>query len=345
MKRVALNKLIILLIPVFLLGCGNGEPLDIIVPVAKVESMVIRESQRPEVYAVSGRIAPAEELYASFKTGGFIEELLAEEGDSFQSGTLLARLDTTEIAAFVRVAVEHRAKLERDQVRIEKLYAEKVVSLEQLQDLRTTLESARADERRARFTLERSAIHAPFSGVVASRMVNTGEMIEAGQPVLRLVERKNKLLARVAVPARFIPAIALGDFVELIFKEVDYTTRGAISEVGAVAKPGTGHYEIEITFPADPLLREGMAVRAEIPGPLQSVIALPTSALVSGNQDRGRVFVVSDSHASLVSVDFVGLSGDSILVKASLPAGSRIITAGAGFLRDGSRIEIVETIQ
>lgn len=323
-------------------GCKQTPKLVNETPVYKVNVMEVSAMPRAELYSVSGRIMHSDETFASFKTGGILQKILVDEGDSFSKGQLLAMLDTTEIAAMARTALEYRDKLERDHARIEKLYEEKVVSLEQMQDITTALNTARADAQRAEFNLERSLIRAPFNGVVAMRMHNAGEMVEAGHPLFRLVETNDHLIAKVTVPARFVNSLTIGDSVKLRFDEAGSETTGTISELGSVALPGTGHYELEISFAADPLLREGMAVRAFIPGQEQSTIALPTSALVTGDEDRGRIFLAVDSLAQLITVDFIGFEDDSVLIRATLPEGSKVVTEGAGFLRDGARIQIVE---
>ncbi|MBU0693018.1 efflux RND transporter periplasmic adaptor subunit [bacterium] len=340
-----LKHILLILIAASLLitaGCKQTPAQVNEAPVYKVRVMEVKAMPRAELYSVSGRVMHSDETFASFKTGGILQKLLVDEGDSFTKGQLLAMLDTTEIAAIARTALGYRDKLERDHARIEKLYEEKVVSLEQLQDITTALNTARADAQRAEFNLQRSMIRAPFDGIVAMRMKNEGEMVDSGHPVFRLVEINNRLIAKVTVPARFVNSLSIGDSVKLAFDEAGIEKTGAISELGAVALPGTGHYEVEISFAVDPQLREGMAVRAFIPGPEQSAIALPTSALVTGDKDRGRIYLAVDSLAQLVPVEFIGFEDDSVLIKATLPSGSKVVTEGAGFLRDGARLQIVE---
>jgi RND family efflux transporter MFP subunit len=324
-----------------LTGCKQEPVVENTAPIYKVRVLSVQAEPRAEIYQVSGRVEHSDELFASFKTGGIMQRLLVDEGDSFKKDHLLAMLDTTEIGAIARTALEYRDKLERDHERIEKLHDEKVVSLEQLQNIKTALAAARADAQRAEFNLHRSLIRAPFDGVVAMRMANEGEMIEAGHPVFRLVEVNEHLVAKVTVPARFVNSLAVGESVKLLVDEVGIESVGTISELGAVALPGTGHYELEIAFAANSELREGMAVRAFIPGPESPIIALPTSALVTGDEDRGQVYLAVDSLARLFSVDFIGFENDSVLIKTSLPQNSKVITEGAGFLRDGARIQIV----
>ncbi len=325
----------------FVLASCKQTPAEIQeAPVYKVQVMSVQAEPRAEIYHVSGRVEHSDESFASFKTGGIMQKLFVDEGDSFSKGQLLAMLDTTEIGAIARTALEVRDKMERDHGRIKKLHDEKVVSLEQLQDIETALATARADAQRAEFNLRRSMIRAPFTGIVAMRMANENEMVEAGHPVFRLVEINEHLVAKVTVPARFVNSLAVGDYVDLSFDEVGVESTGTIRELGAVALPGTGHYELEIAFSTDPKLREGMVVRAAVSGPESPIIALPTSALVAGDKDRGQVFLAVDSSAKLFPVEFIGFENDSVLVKATLPQNSRVVTEGAGFLRDGARIHI-----
>lgn len=310
-----------------------------------VEVMTASVVERPEVFRISGQLVHAAEALASFKTDGIIQTIHVDIGDRFRKGQILALLDTTEIAAITGIAAEVHMKRERDYKRIEKLYRDSVATLEQMQDAATAMKTAEADEKRAVFNLEYSMIRAPFDGVVAARLANAGELTKAGMPIFRLVESGEEMTVKLSVPARFINNIQAGDTVELSFEELKEHGSGIIHEIGAVANRGTGHYPIEVRFKAEPRFHEGMIVRGNVKGPLRKCIKLPAAALVSGDEDRGKIYIAEDGKALLREVEFIGFERDSILISAGLPDGSQVIVAGAGFLRDGSAISLGETPQ
>ena len=85
----------------------------------------------------NGIVANKDEFKLSFKVGGVIKRIAVNEGDTVRAGQRLAQIEQTEIDAEVEQARQAHDKALRDAQRGERLYADKVISLEQLQDLRT----------------------------------------------------------------------------------------------------------------------------------------------------------------------------------------------------------------
>ncbi|MFC2170890.1 hypothetical protein ACFLQJ_02815, partial [Calditrichota bacterium] len=86
----------------------------------------------------------------------------------------------------------------------------------------------------------------------------------------------------------------------------------------------------------------GMIARVFIEGPLQELMIIPTVALAKGDVDRGAVFILQDSLALMREVGIIAISGDSIYIQPDIPDGSMVITRGAGYLSDGSRVQLSE---
>ncbi len=95
----------------------------------------------------SGVLAAKEEIALSFKTGGVIKNIFVDAGQNVKKNQLLAQLDLAEISAYREQAESALAKATRDMKRIEKLYNEKVVTLEQKQNVQTALDVAKANEK------------------------------------------------------------------------------------------------------------------------------------------------------------------------------------------------------
>jgi membrane fusion protein, multidrug efflux system len=328
-----------------LLGCSSEPATETEVPHRKVSVELVKIGSYAEHFMVSGKVEHSREALLSFRAGGFIKSFTVDDGDRFEAGQLLAALDTTEIAAAFVDATEQREKAERDVRRMEHLYSEQAISLQNLQDAKTGLERALAGERRARFVLNNTIIHAPFSGFVAMRMGNTGEMVGEGAPVLRVVEDGASRMVRVGVPGRLLPWLHVGDTAEVIVETMDEAVTGTITRIGAVAERGTGNFLVEFELPSSEFLREGLVAKVELLGPLTTAIALPGGALAEGDEDRGVFFIVEDGRALRRELTIERISGDSIYVLPDLPEGTAVITAGAGFLTDGEPVDVVNATE
>ena len=90
-------------------------------------------------------------------------------------------------------------KAQRDLKRGENLYADQVISLEQLQDLRTQAAMAAAQYNSAQFNLGYSVITAPRDGKVLRKLAEERELVPAGSPVLVFGESGRGYVVRAAL--------------------------------------------------------------------------------------------------------------------------------------------------
>ena len=98
-----------------------------------------RPSNGPAVPPIdtNGIVVTKHEMRLSFKMGGLVRRIYVQEGDVVKQGQRLAEIELTEVNAQVEQARQMAEKAARDLKRGENLYADQVISLEQLQDLRT----------------------------------------------------------------------------------------------------------------------------------------------------------------------------------------------------------------
>jgi RND family efflux transporter MFP subunit len=293
----------------------------------------------------SGRLAPKAEIKLSFKMGGIVQDLLADEGRAVKAGQLLARLDLSEIDARVQQAESAFEKAERDADRIEALYRDSVVTLEQAQDSRTALDVARSDLRVAAFNRRYSEIHAPAEGRVLRRLVEAGELVEAGDPLF-ILGASQGWVVRVGVPDRDVVKLRLGDEARLYldaYPDDEFT--GTVSEIADIADPLSGTFEVEIAVvDAAGRLKSGFIAGVDLfPSAEEALYFIPAGALVEGDGRDGVVYAVdsTSSVARRVPILVAQLLDDEIAVSFGLEAVRQVVTDGAAYLVDGAHVRIV----
>ena len=136
---------LVLVLTAALVACGGtGDAPD---AGAAATPVRVTEAQRQSLgtsLRTVGTIAPAEEVRLSFKTGGIVASVPVDAGDRVAEGQLLASLVQEEVAAAVAQARALADKAERDLERGRALYADEVATREQLDDLQTASDVARA---------------------------------------------------------------------------------------------------------------------------------------------------------------------------------------------------------
>lgn len=293
----------------------------------------------------SGIVVPAREIRLSFKTGGIIESLYADEGDRVKQGTLLAALNLSEINAQVDQASNGFEKAVRDFNRARNLYADSVATLEQLQNATTAMNLAKAAYDVAVFNQQHSRIYAPEEGVLLKRLVETNEVVAAGYPVFVFGTTGTHWKIKAGVSDRHYVRITTGDSARATFDAYPGEEFIAIvSRLGEAANPQTGTYEVELDLiPVKKRLAAGFVTKLEIlPSQANKYFRMPVEALVEAQGDVGYVYAITDSLiARKVKISIVGVYGTWVAVSGGLKGVKRVATGGAAYLTDGEKVEIV----
>jgi RND family efflux transporter MFP subunit len=298
----------------------------------------------------NGIVVTKHEMRLSFKVGGVVRRIHVQEGDVVKQGQRLAEIELTEVSAQVEQARQLAEKAQRDLARGENLYADQVISLEQLQDLRTQASVADAQFKSAQFNLGYSVITAPRDGVVLRKLVEERELVAAGTPVLVFGESDRGFVVRAALADREIVNVELGDKGEIRMDAFPgQAMTGTVVEVASAADLRSGMFPVELQFDSPPpRLVSGLVARLRLtPTPSSPPLTyVPMAALVEGSGDRASVYVLDTSKgqptASRRDVQVAFITADAIALESGLRAGEQVITDGALYLENGESVEVLE---
>lgn len=321
-------------------------PKERVVRVAAVE----QGPAQPPVIG-TGVVAARDEARLSFKAGGVIRDIAVRQGEAVTSGQRLATLETTEIDAAVTQARAAYDKAQRDLERGRRLFADDVLTQEQLDDLGTAAAMAQAQLDAAQFNRRYAEIVAPADGRVLRRLAEPRELIAAGQPVLLVSRGAGGYTLKLGLPDRDFVQVRLGDPATLRFDAWPAREfRARVVERGEAADPRTGTFPVELEIDVEgsgAALASGLIGRAEIAAsgaggaPLDYV---PLNALVEGHADSTLLFTY-DARSRLVQgrrVAVAFISGTRAALRERLPAGSMVVTDGAPYLEDGVRVRAAD---
>jgi RND family efflux transporter MFP subunit len=296
--------------------------------------------------ATNGIVVTKDEMRLSFKVGGVIRRIAVQEGEAVKRGQRLAEIEPTEINAQVEQARQLAEKADRDLARGERLYADQVISLEQLQDLRTQAALQRAQLRSAEFNQGYAAIVAPRDGVVLRKLSEERELVPAGQPVLVIGAKDRGWVVRAALADREVVQLRLGDPAEIRMDAwPGQKLPGTLVEIASAADEKTGMFPVEVRFDSVPVqLASGLVAKLGL-YPASSRAAqltyVPIGAVVEGDGDRASVFVVGDGQARRRDVRIAFITEDAVAITEGVAPGETVVTDGALYLEDGERIEVV----
>lgn len=320
-------------------GCSKeeGPPPEFAIAVAVTKPEVTTVE---DVLPAVGSIQPDERVLIQPEVSGLIESIEFEEGARVKKGDLLFRLRASkEEAQLAQAAAEKElalANLERAQL----LAGTKAISAQELDQMKSSLEVQKATVDLEQRRLDEKVILAPFDGVLGPRQVSLGQYVNAGSPLVTLVED-----VRVKIHFR-IPERRFGDLHLSQKGRVhvsafpDATFEGEVDMINPEVDPATRTVEARLIVPnPDGKLRPGMFARVEIVvGKRADALVVPESALVP-SLDEFSVFVVEDQIARQRPVKLgVRLPG-KVELREGLTGDSVVVISGTQKLVDGVKVQ------
>jgi membrane fusion protein (multidrug efflux system) len=308
-----------------------------------VELGAVEHADMAAVYSTSGTLRAERRATVTSRTNGILERLQAEEGDVVRQGAPLAELDNDEQRIAAARAVDTYETRRRELERLERLFAQALVSEEAIEQARRDAQDAEHATDLARLELDRTIVKAPFTGVVVTRHLDVGNTVTSGTPVYTLADI-DPLLLDVNVPERHVARLQPSQRVRLTPDAVAGSVDGVIDRIAPAVDPATGTVKVTLTVEGDSELRPGTFVRVDIiTDTHEQALVVPRSALVSEGR-RWYVYQAEDRTAHKVEVRLGYESEDRVEIlpagEVALGLGDVIVTAGAGALEEGSKIRL-----
>ncbi len=304
---------------------------------------VVAAARRPIAASYTGT-APLEargEAQVVAKTSGVALSVLAEEGQVVRAGQTLVRLDAARAALQAAQTAAQMRKLESNYARSRQLAEQKLISANDIDQIRFDLENARAANRLANLEVSYAHVTAPISGIIASRSIKPGNFVQINTPIFRIVDI-SRLEAVLNVPERELATLKPGLQVEL---QVDAlpgkTFNGTIDRVAPVVDSGSGTFRVICAFTGGGLLQPGMFGRIRIDHDQRTdALVVPRTALLEEEGDPA-VYTIRDGKATRVPVKLGYIDGQWVEIRSGLKTGEQVVTAGKVALREGTAVQIV----
>jgi membrane fusion protein (multidrug efflux system) len=344
---------------ILLSGCGS--PSDITVDKAKprpVRVTTIQNRDLPILVRSVGRLVPDREVVVSAQVTGIVMELMADVGAEVASGALLLRLDPTDYALALKEAranlLAAQARLsaaEKNFARAARLLPEKAISQELFDTAEAEYRTSRALESQstaavdiARQRLNKTTVYAPFDGYVAQRLVEVGQNVAVGEPLMGIADMQ-AMRVKIHINENDYLHLDTDDPVSVVVEAFsDKPFSGRVDKIGIQADARTNTFEVEILLDNPRfVLKAGLTARVSI-----QTEVIPQSIMIPQNsvlfrEDRKEVFVVeSGGHAAVREVKLGETAGSEVQILQGLKSGDVLVVAGAQYLKPGDAVAITQ---
>lgn len=355
-----MKRIFLFLAPALLLaGCSKPAVEEVETKAASpVTALTLAPQALEGIVTATGSVtaAPGADWTITAPDHARIVELPKAEGDRVATGDLLVRFEIPSLAAEVTThrgevqsAEAHVENSQANVTRLTTLVEHGVAAQKELEDARRDLNDARAALEQAKGALQsadvaesRTVVRARFPGVVAKRVHNPGDMVEAtsADVILRVID-PSKLQVVASVAIADLARVQVGKVVRLIVPGVDEPETGKVlTRPAAVGDTGVSA-DVRIAFDKPTQLAAGTPVRVEIVAEQRPrALAVPVEAILHEDDDAFVMIAGADHKAHKRKVT-IGMTTPKLAeLTDGVKAGEAVIVKGQQELPDGADIAV-----
>jgi RND family efflux transporter MFP subunit len=286
-----------------------------------------------------------------------IAELPHGEGERVREGDLLVRFEipsmTSDVAGREADVASAAARVEATkatEARVAGLVTRGISAQKDLEAAHLDELQAEASLRQAQAALtaanqlhERTTFKARFAGIVAKRMHAVGDLVDAGSPVLNVID-PDRLEVVTAIPVSDLSHVAPGEAARVGDPSGTATEAGSVVSIPATVDPSSSTANVRVRFTAPTHLKTGTPVAVTIiTERLTKALVIPSVGVI---RDGDEVFVMvagqDDDKAHKTPVTLGPSAAGRVQVRSGLKAGDLVIVRGQEGLPDEAGITIVK---
>jgi membrane fusion protein, multidrug efflux system len=347
------------LVPAVAIALASCEP-DSKAPtveVRPVRTVIATKSEAGETVVVTGHVQAEDEPALAFRIAGRMIERPVNVGDRVATGQVIAKLDPESELNELRSAeaalagaqgqlTYARGTFERQRQLLANGHTPRArfdQAQNALQSAQSQVDNAEAQLQIARDRVGWTTLTADAAGTVTARGAEPGEVVQAGQMIVRLA-RQGGRDAVFDVPAQLLRvAPADAPITVRLADDPSVTATGRVREVGARADPVTRTFEVKVGLDNPPgAMRLGATVTGSVNLESEPLISIPATALTELNRQPA-VWIVDPKAltVSLRGVEVLRFDPGTVVIAEGLDTGDIVVTAGIQALHPGMKVRLL----
>lgn len=322
--------------------------------------MTIKQDGALATMGIVGEVKARYDSAQGFRVAGKIIERKVEVGALVKKGQTLARLDsadanlavqanTADIAAAEAQLSLAKANLDRQRQLIDK----KFISAAALDSYEAAYKSAQARVQQSKAQTAASGnqsryttLSADRDGIVTMIRAEPGQVVAAGEVVAQIIDPK-QLEVQIPIPESRMSHLAVGDEATMrLWAKREKVYQAKVREISPMADAVTRTFLVKLSIlDADEEVRLGMTAGVRFSTEIQSVIVVPSPAVIEQNHQATVWVVDNQNQVHPKNVEVSSYREDGALIKSGLQIGDKIVVAGAQALTPGQIVRPVESAQ
>lgn len=291
----------------------------------------------------SGTIEEGESSVLSFSTAGTIKKLNVRQGERVAQGQIIGTLDDSSLQSAYEIAQATLAQAQDAYDRMKLLHDANSLPEIKWVDVQQKLIQAQNTADIARNALDDAVLRAPFTGIIAEKFADIGQVAAPGLPVVKLVQ-VNDVKAVISVAQNQISSFQIGDVARVKLNDgTDRTLEGKLVEKGVTANSLSRTYDVKYRVDnAKNQLLPGMVCELTIENaPQNNVLLLPQQAVLLDEKNNNFVWLDSAGIARKRIVIVNRLNDEGLEITSGLNSGDKVIVKGMQKVSNGTKVESI----
>jgi membrane fusion protein (multidrug efflux system) len=319
-------------------------------------SKVKAETWKPSITTV-GSLMAINGVQVTTQEAGMVERINFQSGQVVKKGESLVQLDDSEDLQDLK---NYRAQLKLAIItheRQKKLYKYGAVATSGLDQAQAALEQAEAQATKTQIVIGKKNIKAPFDGKAGICLVNIGQYINVGSPLVSL-QALDPLHVNFSLPEQNLSKLYVGQPITFTIEaQANKNYEGKITAINSEVNSQTRNILVQATV-ANPKLElyPGMFANIQVMLPQeQNVIVVPQTA-ITYNLYGDSVYVIQQDgtdkktgkpiYKAITKYVTVGDKLDNtVIILKGLNAGEEVVTSGQLKLHNGSEVVINNSVE
>ena len=320
-------------------------------PLVRIETVKI---SAPSVRSFTGVVAARVQSDLGFRVAGKVEERLVDTGQTVRRGQALMRIDPKDLRLALHAQEEAVAAAKarahqtaQEESRYGKLIGAGAVSASAYEKVKAAAESARAELNAAQAQADvarnntgYAVLSADADGVVVETLAEPGQVVAAGQVVVRIA-RAGAREAVIDLPEALRPAI--GSPARATLYGSAQAGSAQLRQLSDAANRQTRTFEARYTLTgalSDAPLGSTISIQLGN-GPTDAALQVPIGAIFDSGKGAGVWLVEGETpHVTWRPVKIVRLSDETAAVVGKLNTGDRVVALGAHLLHEGEHVRL-----
>jgi len=306
----------------------------------RVEAIAVERVALPRGVSAVGSLRSEDSVMLRSEVTGRIAQINFQEGGRVAKGQTLIQLDDSVTRAELQQAQANLSLASSQYNRARQLAEQGFISKQARDEAASQFKVQQAAVALAKAHLEKTAILAPFDGLIGLRNVSVGDYVSPGSDLVP-IESIDPLQVDFRIPEQFFSEIKVGQRLVLSFDALPGQTReGQVGAISPLVDVGGRSILLRADVPnPDGVLRPGMFARVRLEFTDDFALVVPETALAPSG-DEQYVYRVEDGKVERVTVRIGLRQSGRVEILEGLKKGDMVVTSGLQKVTDGQEVEV-----